>query len=112
MSDILSGAEAPDEAPVEAAEEAAEDAPSEAPAEPPGQAQPSAFDDAEVDPYKAFTVKTPLSIVDEAGQPVAVLGKPGVEVMVLSEASLRVKVRCDGCDPVVTGYLQRDAVQR
>lgn len=109
MSDILSGVE-----PLEAATEADATAPAEAEAaiDAPGEAQPSAFDDAQVDPYKAFTVKTPLSIVDDAGQPVAVLGKPGVEVTVLSEASLRVKVRCDGCDPVVTGYLQRDAVQR
>jgi len=103
MSDVLSGVEAAEpEIPAEV----------EAPADEPVAATASAFDDAEVEPYKAFTVKTPLSIVDEAGQPVAVLGKPGVEVTVLSEAALRVKVRCDGCDPVVTGYLQRDAVQR
>jgi len=84
----------------------------EAPTEEPVAATTSTFDDAEVEPYKGFTVKTPLSIVDEAGQPVAVLGKPGVEVTVLTEAALRVKVRCDGCDPVVTGYLQSDAVRR
>jgi hypothetical protein len=70
------------------------------------------FDDTEVRPYKAFTVKTPLSIVDDAGQPVTVLAKPGVAVTVLAEGSLRVKVRCDGCDPVVEGYLQASAVQR
>ncbi len=108
MSDLLSGVEA-EEAPLEQ-----DEAPVEVAAVDPPGSEPVAsnFDDAEVDPYKAFTIKTPLSIVDDAGQPVAVLGKPGVAVTVLAEAPLRVKVRCDGCDPVVTGYLQRDAVQK
>lgn len=72
----------------------------------------SDFQDQPVRPYTAFTLRTPLSIVDDAGQPVAVIAKPGTEVEVIAEGELRVKVRCTGCSPVVEGYLQADAVQR
>ena len=70
------------------------------------------FGDQPVRPYTAFTLRTPLAIVDDAGQPLAVIAKPGTEVEVIAEGTLRVKVRCVGCSPVVEGYLQADAVQR
>jgi hypothetical protein len=72
----------------------------------------SDFDDAPVQPWTGHTVGTPLSLVDDLGRAIAVIGLPGTKVTVLTEGSLRMKVRCDGCDPQVEGYIQRDKVQR
>lgn len=73
---------------------------------------PSEFDDVLVKPYRAYTVGTPLSIVNDVGQLLATVGQPGTKVTVLAEGSLRVKVRCDGCSPVVEGYLQKERVRK
>lgn len=70
------------------------------------------FDDVLVKPYRAYTVGTPLSVVNEFGQLVATIGTPGTRVTVLAEGSLRVKIRCDGCSPVVEGYLQKERVRK
>jgi hypothetical protein len=71
-----------------------------------------AFDDVPVKPYRGYTVGTPLSLVDDVGQLVATIGTPGTNVTVLAEGSVRVKIRCDGCSPVVEGYLQKDRVRK
>lgn len=73
---------------------------------------PPDFDDVMVKPYRAYTVGTPLSIVNEVGQLIATVGQPGTKVTVLAEGSVRVKVRCDGCSPVVEGYLQKERVRK
>jgi hypothetical protein len=94
-----------------AAPEVAEAGATEAVADAGSEAK-SDFDDREVSPWIGHTLGTPLSVVDALGQPIAVVGAPGTKVTVLEEGTLRLKVRCDGCDPVVTGYVQRDRVQR
>lgn len=111
-SQIVPGAPAVDSAEPEAAPDSAADGPGdsaepevEAPAPPPPPVAVA------VSPWAGRTVGRPLTLVDDAGAPLRVLGD-AVAVTVLMEGDDRVKVRCDGCSPPVEGWLQKRAVQR
>lgn len=68
---------------------------------------------AAVDPYGAHTLGSPLTLVDDVGAVVQVLPVPNTAVTVLEEEpGVRRRVRCDGCTPVVEGWLQWDRVER
>lgn len=66
-----------------------------------------------MDPYAAHTVGGPLTVVDDVGQPLAVIATPHTPVVVLDEQEgLRRKVRCDTCTPPVEGWLQWAVVEK
>lgn len=65
-----------------------------------------------VDPWRGRTVGSPITIVDDLGAPVQVVRGAPVAVVVLMEGEDRLKVRCEGCLPVVEGWLQKTAVAR
>ena len=66
-----------------------------------------------MDPYAAHTVGGPLTLVDDVGQPLAVISAPHTPVIVLDEQDgLRRKVRCDTCTPPVEGWLQWAVVEK
>jgi len=64
-----------------------------------------------VSPWKGRTVGRPLTLVGDDGTPLQVV-EDGVAVTVLMEGEDRVKLRCDGCLPVVEGWLQKRNVLR
>lgn len=110
--------EGPDEAPE--GEEGAADA-EEAPGEPAeeGAAEEGAPPDEEDVPsqpdfksYRAKTVSAPVTIVDDWGKPLAVLGVAAWELEVRGEEPIRTRVWCATCDPAVEGWLQPHLLAR
>ncbi len=65
-----------------------------------------------VKPWGGKTVGSPITIVDDLGAAVQVIRGAPVAVVVLMEGEDRLRVRCDGCVPVVEGWLQKSAVVR
>lgn len=65
-----------------------------------------------VKPWQGRTVGSPLTIVDDLGAALQVIRGAPVAVVVLMEGEDRVRVRCEGCLPVVEGWLQKSAVVR
>lgn len=65
-----------------------------------------------VKPWSAKTVGSPITIVDDLGAAVQVIRGAPVAVVVLMEGEDRLRVRCDGCVPVVEGWLQKSAIAR
>lgn len=65
-----------------------------------------------VKPWGGRTVGSPITIVDDLGAAVQVVRGAPVAVVVLMEGEDRLRVRCDGCVPVVEGWLQKSAVAR
>jgi hypothetical protein len=66
-------------------------------------------------PFEAWagvTLTAPLTLVDEAGKPLAVFEAPGVTVQVRGDDGARLKVYCPTCEPPAEGYLQGAAVGR
>ncbi len=109
------GEGAADEAPA-AADPAAEAAGDEADASADGEAADEVEEPAPpvavaVAPWKGRTVGRPLTLVGDDGTPLQVV-EQGVAVTVLMEGEDRVKLRCDGCLPVVEGWLQKRNVLR
>ncbi len=115
----------PPATPVE--EPAAEAAPGDAPPEEPPEAGDAAGEagaeteegalageepveeDEDIPPFAAYaarTVQAPVTIVDDWGKPLAVLGRTGWEVEVRGEEEIRTRVWCGSCSPAVEGWIQ------
>lgn len=88
-----------------------EDAEAEVGEEPEAVVEPAPTDLA-VEPWSARTSGRPLTLVGDDGSVVLVITEEGVAVTVLMEGPERLKVRYDGCQPPLEGWLQRRAVVR
>lgn len=108
----------PSDEPAEPGDEAAEPD-----GEPPGddaeEAAPTPDplpDDIEEQPafatWRARTVQAPVTIVDDWGRPLAVLGTAGWELEVRGEEPIRTRVWCGACTPAVEGWIQAHLVER
>ena len=62
--------------------------------------------------YTARTVQGPVTIVDDWGKNLVVIGEAGVLLEVRGEESFRMRVRCETCDPPVEGWLQPHLLER
>lgn len=62
--------------------------------------------------YAVRTVQAPVTIVDDWGKPLAVLGRSGWELEVRGEEPIRTRVWCGGCDPSVEGWIQPHLIAR
>lgn len=64
-----------------------------------------------LDPYLAITVTSPVTIVDDGGQPVTVINTKGVKVEVRKEdGQVRRKVYCATCAPAVEGWVPTEDI--
>ncbi len=97
---------------IHAAEPAADDA--EAAADPAAEAPdaPALNPDPDgLDPYKAVTVNSPVTVVDDGGKPVTVINSKGVQVEVRQEdGKVRRKVYCASCAPAVEGWVRTEDI--
>jgi hypothetical protein len=65
------------------------------------------------DAYPATVVRTPATVVDDAGRPLCVVDRPGVAVEVRGEEPIRVRVRLASCGGrPAEGWLQPEMVAR
>jgi hypothetical protein len=116
--EITPGAELPDgpaaaDGEVADGDEAADgDADAGGPEVPEAPDPPAAPPAVDVEPWLGHTVGSPLTLVDDVGAVVQVVRGGPVAVRVLQEGPDRVKVRCEGCLPVVEGWLQKSAVSQ
>ena len=79
-----------------------------APAAPALNPDPEGFD-----AYPATVVRTPATVVDDAGRPLCVVDRPGVAVEVRGEEPIRVRVALAACGGgPAEGWLQPEMVAR
>ena len=65
------------------------------------------------DAYAATVVRTPATVVDDAGRPLCVVDRPGLPVEVRGEEPIRVRVRLTACGSgPAEGWLQPEMVAR
>lgn len=113
-----------DEAAAQEPEEAAEGEPGPGEDRPEDPAAPDAAEDdappdeedvptqPDFESYRARTVSAPVTIVDDWGKPLAVLGRAAWELEVRGEEPIRTRVWCGTCDPPVEGWLQPHLLAR
>ncbi|MFN7143929.1 MAG: hypothetical protein ACK4YP_09150 [Myxococcota bacterium] len=62
--------------------------------------------------WRARTVQAPVTLVDDWGKPLAVLGTKGWELEVRGEEPIRTRVWCGTCTPAVEGWIQAHLLER